>query len=235
MSPRTDNAIERPPSLPEIVAERITDMILSGVIEPGDRLVENKLASKFEVSRGPVRDAFKILAVEGLVTMRGTKGAYVAKPSAGEVEEMFVMRAVLEGVAARFASTSADEKQLGELEKIVAQMKTAAERRNYTRFRELDWDFHEAVCAMSGVAALVQTWKSMRNLIRMYQKANLATDQDLQRTAANHLEFVEVIRAGRPDRAEMFFRSKLIHRGYELIGKEPPPALRGLVDFDKSA
>ena len=142
---------------------------------------------------------------------------------------MFVMRATLEGLAARYAATSASLDQIEALERIVAAMNKAAQKRDFETFRNLDWDFHEGICRTSGIPTLIQSWRSMKNLIRVYQKANLATNDDLLRTAANHFDFIKAIREGDPDRAEDLFRSRLIQRGYELVGKAPPPALIGLV------
>ena len=224
-----DLAIKRPPSLKDIVARRIAEMIHTGTLQPGNRLVESRLAQQFKTSRGPIRDAFKLLETEGLVEIRGTKGAYVAKPSSTEVEQMFVMRATLEGLAARYAATSASLDQIEALERIVGSMSEAAKSRDFEAFRNLDWDFHEGICRISGIPALIQSWRSMKNLIRVYQKANLATNDDLIRTAANHLDFIKAIRKGDPDRAEDLFRSRLVQRGYELVGKAPPPALSGLI------
>jgi len=90
--------------LHEEVAAKIREMIRKGVLQKGDRLVEADLSAAIGVSRTPLREAFRVLATEGLVEVIPHRGAFVRQPSMEEIREMFDVMSVLEGVCARLAA-----------------------------------------------------------------------------------------------------------------------------------
>lgn len=99
-------------TVPEQIAASIGDRIISGALAPGERIVEQDLAAEFSVSRGPVRDAIRVLEREGLVTVLARRGAIVTALSAAEVEDIFEVRAGLLGVVARKVARARDPELL---------------------------------------------------------------------------------------------------------------------------
>ncbi len=95
-------------TVPEQIAANIGDRIISGALAPGERIIEQDLAGEFAVSRGPVRDAIRVLEREGLVTVLPRRGAIVTELSADEVEDIFEVRAGLLGVVARKVAMTQD-------------------------------------------------------------------------------------------------------------------------------
>lgn len=95
-------------TVPEQIAASIGDRIISGALAPGQRIVEQDLAVEFAVSRGPVRDAIRVLEREGLVTVLARRGAIVTDLSAAEVEDIFEVRGGLLGVVARKVALARD-------------------------------------------------------------------------------------------------------------------------------
>jgi DNA-binding GntR family transcriptional regulator len=95
-------------SLPEQIAARLGDRILDGEFEPGDRLIEQDLAATFKVSRGPIRDALRLLAREGLVRIHARRGAEVTRLSIEEVAEIFEIRLGLFAIATRKVAEQRD-------------------------------------------------------------------------------------------------------------------------------
>ena len=79
-------------STADLVAQRLRDAILDGSLRPGDRLVEHDLAARFQVSRGPVREAIRLLVPDGLVVLRRNRGAIVASPTFDDVLEVYAVR-----------------------------------------------------------------------------------------------------------------------------------------------
>ncbi len=102
------------------VAEEIRAAILSGHFKPGDRLIEDRLAEEFGVSRNPIREAMRTLASEGLIEVTARRGAVVASLSPQEAEELLEVRATLEGANARLASRRRDPVVLDRLKAILA-------------------------------------------------------------------------------------------------------------------
>ena len=94
-------------SLPEQIAARLAQRILDGVYVPGERIREEALAAEFAVSRGPAREALRLLEKDGLITILARRGAMVTKLNVDEVREIFEIRAVLNGLRDRLVAESA--------------------------------------------------------------------------------------------------------------------------------
>ncbi len=104
LSPR-----DAPRSLAEDAADRIREQILSGGFGQGEHLVEAKIAQQLHVSRGPVREAFKLLRAEGLVEEEPRRGTFVVSLSSEDVREIYGLRAAIEGRAARLLASKRDQ------------------------------------------------------------------------------------------------------------------------------
>lgn len=108
-------------SLPEQIAERIGNAIIQGSYEPGARIQEQEVADQFQVSRGPVREALRILERDGLVQIHARRGAQVTQLNVGEVNDLFEVRISLLGLAARLAAEQRDPE-------FMARLRAGAER-----------------------------------------------------------------------------------------------------------
>jgi DNA-binding GntR family transcriptional regulator len=104
---------------------RLVADIRAGTLRPGDRLTETDLADRLGISRTPVREAIRQLESDGLVTHIPRVGAVVRRLDYAEITELYEMRAVLEGTAARFAARAASDVELAELGAINAEMRQA--------------------------------------------------------------------------------------------------------------
>src|SRR3954471_8772805 len=110
-------------SLPDQIAARLSERIVSGAYAPGQRIMEQALAAEFAVSRGPVREALRILERDGLVTILPRRGALVTNPEIGEVKEIFDIRAMLNGLRDRLiAEDPARDRVLKRVEREVAEL-----------------------------------------------------------------------------------------------------------------
>lgn len=217
--------IERAPSLAERVCEKIEDAIAEGHFPAGSRLVEAELATRFGVSRGPVREALQVLSTHGLVTANA-RGMVVSQPSAAELERMILIRALLEGCAARLFVLQRDAGALQALEKIVRTMKTAASEGDVDRFRDLHWQFHETVCASVDNGFLLRAWQSLRSTLRVFARLNLGAKASMSRILANHQAMLASLQAGHPDAAEACVRGLILGGGFALLGREVPEGLK---------
>ena len=107
--------------LTKLVVDSIRERILSGAYEPGERLVEAHLSTELGVSRMPVREALRVLAAEGIVTIEPRRGATVPLYSAEQVRELVEVRATLEALNAKLAAKRHDPEQIRKLEQILAR------------------------------------------------------------------------------------------------------------------
>jgi DNA-binding GntR family transcriptional regulator len=217
-------AVPQQPSRTSQVLDRLTTAIRTGKLPPGERLVELQIAAQLGVSRAPLREALRKLEAEGLVQTTKGRGTFVIEPSKSEVEQMVVMRAVLEGLAARLVAANATADERRELRELHEQMQSAAEAHDEALWRETDWHFHERLCATAGNRFLLDTWRALSNVMRIYQRGrpiNGSPSELMQR----HDAFIRALESQDAARAEIVFRDILLRSGFEAIGKIVPAAL----------
>lgn len=122
---RYDAAAKLTWSLPEQIANALVEGIISGMFKPGERLLETELAVRFGVSRGPVREAFRIVEKEALVEIRPRYGAFVARLSAKDVADIFEVRGILLSLAARRVAQHHDAQVLANLRRSTAELEAS--------------------------------------------------------------------------------------------------------------
>lgn len=125
--PRAERARMRPLSLPEQIANRIGQDILDGAYQPGEPLREQDLSDAYQVSRGPVREALRILEMDGVVRILPNKGAQVTRLSAQEVADIFEIRAALIAVSIERLCTEMPEALIAQATVLANQMREVAD------------------------------------------------------------------------------------------------------------
>lgn len=143
------------------VKEIIHDAIISGQFKPGDRLIETEIADQLSVSRSPIREAFRQLEQDGLLISLPNQGTFVKNYDAKEIEEIFMLRAVLENLAFELLITykKLKEEDWARLDWFIEEQRTAIEAQLYRQLTRLDMDFHEYLCQKSGSERLVSMWR----------------------------------------------------------------------------
>ncbi|UPY36001.1 GntR family transcriptional regulator [Sediminicoccus sp. KRV36] len=212
-------------SLPETLAARMVEAMRAGELSPGERIVEASLAARFGVSRGPLREALKALEGEGLVERRPGRSPRVAQVSPAQAAQMVVMRATLEGMAARLLAARATPGQLAELEAQHGRILAAAKAGRVAEWRDADWHFHELVCRASGNEFLLRAWLSMSHLVRLFLHRHPAFEAGGEGVLLNHDHLLAALRAGDPDRAEAEFRRVILDSGFRRLGLTPPAGI----------
>lgn len=145
------------------VAEEIRAAILAGHFKPGDRLVEDRLAEEFGVSRNPIREAMRSLAAEGLIEVTARRGAVVASLSPREADELLEVRATLEGANARLAARRRDPAVLPQLEAILARGTQAIEEGRVADLPGLNGDFHAGLAQAGHNRVLSDLMRTLRD------------------------------------------------------------------------
>ena len=232
---KIDWAVEPQRSLPEVIADRITEAIRVGALRPGQRIVENTLALQLGVSRGPLREALKSLEASHLVETRRGRGTYVVQPSTPQLEAMISMRAALEGWAARLVAANATPDSISQLQRQHKAIKKEASSGQTSQWRDLDWKFHETICRLSGNEFLLKAWQQHSNLIRFFLHSHHAYDEDVQSVLDNHDDFINVLSSGKADEAEKVFRAAILKSGYSALNADLPEAFASVVDTPEPA
>ena len=129
-----------PRALDEQVAEKLRLRIFAHELAPGDWIDELKIAEEYGISRTPLREALKVLAAEGLVTMKVRRGAYVTEVSDKDLADVYHLLALLESDGASVVAERASDEQLAELRGLHAELEAAAKQRE--RFFALNEQFH---------------------------------------------------------------------------------------------
>ncbi len=150
-------ALPRAPSLPETVAGKLRDAILSDRLRPGQRLVEQKLAAHFGIGQPTLREALHELEAQGFVRRSHHRGTYVTELSAEEYRHTHDVRMALESLAMERAAPNVTEEALREIEESLNQLAAAARQPDLTRYHRSDMDFHKVIWRLTGNECLFQT------------------------------------------------------------------------------
>ena len=199
--------------LPERIASTLRNAIVGSVLAPGARLEEQGLAKRLGVSRVPLREAFRVLAGEGLVVIQPNRGAVVSERSEGELRELFAVRSMFESEAARLLARSQPQAVLDALEVMIADMKRAVRARSYDEYTRIAAQFHDLMVAECGNGLIAQLYDRIRTSLRRYQLMMA----DLPGSPAKSIREHEIIRAAiRTGKAAAAARAAEMHVG-ELV------------------
>ena len=116
-------------TLHEEIANNLRELIMSGELQEGDKIKEDELCSSMGISKTPLREALRVLSVEGLIKLVPNRGSFVSTPTFEEIREMFDVMSVLEGICARAAAEKMSAKDLASLEKLHAKLEKNFKRR----------------------------------------------------------------------------------------------------------
>ena len=188
----------RPLGLGEQIAHRLRVDIISGAIPDGTHLAEDNLAARFDVSRGPVRDALRQLESEGLVDNR-RKRLYAQFLGLPDIEELYSLRENLEAMAIRLAIDHAGAKDWDGVQRLVDAMGVAAETEDYESFDAADMEFHTSFYLLSGHRRLADAWRPYQRTFEVLLE--MSNTPDMSAAVVDHQEFLDIVRSGDPDAA----------------------------------
>lgn len=205
------------------IVESLRHSILTGELEPGDRLVELELARRFETSQGPVREALQRLATEGLVVLKRHSGTYVAPLNQHELRAICEVRKTVESISAAESARIMDDRQLSKVEALFAEMHAAAERGDRQALIAHDMSFHRYLCESAGQPTLLRVWDILASQIERFLNIDHPKHfPDLEEIAQSHQPIVEALK-GR-DAARASFAAEehidLIWRRIESVGQD---------------
>lgn len=186
--------------LSEQVAKVITEGLLEGRFQPGERLVENELAELLGVSRSPIREALTELSNSGLVDRQPGRGAAIRQWSAKDLEDLFSIRKLLEGEVARLVFKALPGLDISALDALVDEMDQAAADQDYSRMIELDVNFHRTLWKLAGNRLLEQVLQDLSLQFRLFLTMNWKFHGGIEMVATNHRRILKALREGPSER-----------------------------------
>ncbi|MDF2723765.1 MAG: GntR family transcriptional regulator [Paenibacillus sp.] len=211
-------------NISEELVKYIKQQIISGELNPGDRIVETKLARELGVSQTPVREAIRHLHGEGVITIVPNKGPMVRTLDMKDVFEIYSVRSMLEGLAIRLATQNATDEQVGEVEQCYEQMKLKLHDDSVVSLLPDSSRIHQIIIDLSNHARLINMYQSIAFQIALVNRL-LGAKSTKQKEVDQHLELVEVLKNRDPNIAEQTMR-KHIFRSYrdflQLTEKKEP-------------
>jgi DNA-binding GntR family transcriptional regulator len=198
------------------VKKILCDAILKGDWQPGERVVETRIARELSVSQAPVREAILELEQMGLIEIRPYQGAYVRKPSRQDYQEAYTLRAILECEAVREACRIITEEGVLKLSQIVENILQAADKGDYHEFIKWDNHFHERILKIAGNRLLMKIWQQIRmaNLTYVSTAVSKRTIKDL---AVKHQDILLALKQRNCQEAEELMRGHILERMEEVL------------------
>ncbi|MCA0248127.1 MAG: GntR family transcriptional regulator [Proteobacteria bacterium] len=148
-------------SLPDAAAERLRTLIIEGGLLPGAKLNERELCERLGVSRTPLREAFRMLAADGLLVQLPNRGAQVVALSSDDVRDGFEVMAALEGLAGELAVARVTDADIADLRALQAEMETAHAQHDLPAYYRINRAIHDRLNAIAGNAVLGQTYRTL--------------------------------------------------------------------------
>ena len=197
--------------------DEIESDILMGRYRPGERLDEQTLARRFDVSRTPIREALLQLQSSGLVQFHANRGAFVAELSSTDVLEMYEMRAELEGICGRLAAHRGAPDTVLVLGRALQTCERAAESGDLEAYFAANDQFHEVIYMMAGNKLITETATSLYRRLKSFRHIQLSSHDRMKASLVEHRAIVGAISARDATRAETALREHVMTRGERFV------------------
>jgi len=198
------------------VADRLKAQIYQNELKPGDPIDEMALCKRYGISRTPLREALKVLSSEGLIQLIPRKGSYVRNMDIAELNELFPVMAVLEGLCAREAVENCTEAELARLDEMHAILEKHAEDGDIDEYYEKNFDFHQAIQDLSGNRTLQRIIGDLRKVLRLARHYQLTIPGRLAASIKEHREIMRAFHAHDPDLADISMKAQLLKQWKSL-------------------
>jgi DNA-binding GntR family transcriptional regulator len=184
--------------LGQSIADAIVDAIAQGTLEPSQRIIEADLARQFEVSRMPIREAIKLLQVQGILNVTPNRGARVATFDPPMIDQVYEARIALERIAVRDALRAyrREPRLLDGLREIIARMERMARWSDWVEFRKCDVAFHREICRASGNEIVLRLWEALAQHITIIFGRELASERNFGVVIDQHRRLLDLLERG---------------------------------------
>ena len=190
-------------SIADLAKSHIQVWIIQGEYLPGQQLKEEEIAMRLDISRPPVREAFKMLEAEGLVIRRPRRGVFVTEMTEKDVWEAYTLKAALYELAMELAMDTISGSQIQELELVVRRMENCvqADPVDLMGYQEHHRDFHSHIMVISGHYRLEKISASIHNQVSRFSYKSLQNKKHLDSSVRYHRQILDAIKDRDSDRA----------------------------------
>jgi DNA-binding GntR family transcriptional regulator len=199
--------------------ELIREAILDGRLEPGQRLKEEELARQLGISRTPVREALLMLQVEGQVVATPNRGAVVRVHTADDLNDLYLLRALLEGHAARRAGERISEAQVQQLRHSCDRFETLVPDKDLRQLVRENLFFHNAILEIAASARLAEMVNQVIQLPLVYKSYIWYSPDQKQISSHYHRQIVNALATGDGERAELVMKEHVFEARDLLVGR----------------
>ena len=196
-------------TLHEEIANNLRELIMSGELQEGDKIKEDELCRSMGISKTPLREALRVLSVEGLIKLVPNRGSFVSTPTFEEIREMFDVMSVLEGICARAAAEKMSAKDLATLEKLHNKLEKNFKRRAQREYIRINNQYHSFVQELAGNRTLNQIVNGLRQKILLYRYQSLNLPERFEQSIQEHRDLIEAFRKKDPKKVETLMRRHL--------------------------
>lgn len=215
-------------SLTSAVQAEIERLILAGELPPGAKLTEAMLADRLGVSRGPIREAFRILEEAGLVRLEKNRGVFVRSIALQEAMEIYDLRAMVDESAGRALAERITPDQLKQLRGMVEQMERLVKDGHNTSasdaYHALNLAFHDCIVDFVGNRKLIDLYRRLVKELSLFRRANLADGQQIPVSVQEHRAILKAIAAGDADGAARTLRAHVLESKERTLKNHTQPA-----------
>jgi phosphonate utilization transcriptional regulator len=214
-------------SLTTLVQRELQRQIVAGTLAAGAKLNEADIAAQLHVSRGPVREAFRALEQSGLVRTEKNRGVFVRQLSLHEADQIYEVRAALDGMIGRLAAQRIQPGQLQRLRDIIRRMHTAARARDVEGYFVLNLQFHELLGEAAHNSALLDNYRRVVNELNLFRHETLVRNTEhIPVSTKDHEAIVDAVAKRDADLAGRLLFDHVIDSRERLHAalREPPPA-----------
>jgi len=224
-------------SLSSVVQGELERMILSGELRPGEKLTEMALAARLGVSRGPLREAFRMLDESGLVRTEKNRGVFVRDLPVEEAMEIFDLRAAMDELVGRRLAVSIAPAALKEVRALVDQMEQAVKAKDAPRYHLLNLRFHDRLVELAGNGKLTAIYRKLIKELSLFRRLNLADGWLMPISAGEHRQIVKTIASGDAEAAGRAMYDHVMESKERTIKnhQRPHAAARAGLDGEKAA
>ncbi|MBN9489126.1 MAG: GntR family transcriptional regulator [Alphaproteobacteria bacterium] len=180
-------------TLPEAAAERLRTLIIEGELAPGARLNERELSERLGVSRTPLREAFRMLAADGLLVQLPNRGAQVVALSTDDVRHAFEVMASLEGLSGELAAARVTDHDFVELRALQTEMEQAHSRHDLPSYYRVNRAIHDRINAIAGNPILTQTFRTLNTRLHALRFRSNLVRTKWDQAVAEHRDMIDAL------------------------------------------
>ena len=221
---RSNPAVRPPKGLAHGICEQLQQLIYGGEIAPGERLNEAALALRMGTSRGPIREAIRVLTGIGLVVAVPNRGVFVRQISVREMLEIYELRALLFGFAAQQAAEHLSDEDRRAFEQLLDGMDQACETGDGQHYYVLNLEFHALVLAQCQNQRAQRAYEDHAKELHLYRRRYFDARLNMRRSNSEHRRIFEAIASGAPERAAKLAREHVLQGRQRLLSTLEAPA-----------